>query len=296
VGEVKKTGQSGASVTINMAVNTQYSPTTVATGGVAFHPLAEGTTIVEAAATGFKPWSGSAASVAVSQPSFTFQPPSGVNYVGSGLQIPYNFTLGGSNHGGVTVRISSSDPLRLAVSPDATTLGTSFIEVFIPDGQAVGSFYVQGKQGITGNITLTASSPRFKDGTGSVAVVDSIMQIVDLPASIAVSADDNPFVVYTGILQPGSNSVWMWQPASAAAPIHVLLTSSNASVGMLRTAAEYLGSVAVEVPINSYISAYGVGNGGVAFDPISVGNTTVYGTAIGFVGWAGSSVAVAVTP
>jgi hypothetical protein len=64
--------------------------------------------------------------------------------------------------------------------------------------------------------------------------------------------------------------------------LHVIVNSSNSSVGLLRTAAEYLGTVAVDVAPNAYDSPATVGLGGVAFDPIAAGSTNVSATAIGF--------------
>jgi hypothetical protein len=53
IGELLTSAASGASVTVEIAVGSYNSPTTVATGGAAFKPLTAGTTVVTGAATGF---------------------------------------------------------------------------------------------------------------------------------------------------------------------------------------------------------------------------------------------------
>jgi hypothetical protein len=300
VGVVKKTGSSGASVTIDIPAGQYYSPTTVATGGVAFDPLTGGTTTVNATAPGFNnSWAGAAVAITVSQPGITLsdmQYPYDF-YVGGGLQTNYRVTLGGSEHGGVTLRIASQDTIRLLVSPNATTTGAAFIDVFIPNGQTTADFYVQGINGVTGNVALQASSPLFTTNTTTVQIVQAAVQVINLPGSINVSAADAPFWVQTGILNAGGTSMQRWQNVSPAGAIHVLLSSNNEAVGQLRTAAEYGNQVTVDVPVGSYYSPTTVNTGGVAFDPLTTGTTTVSTSVIGFDNtWPGASVTVTVSP
>ena len=64
--------------------------------------------------------------------------------VGSGLQQQGSFTLGAGEHGGVSVRIESSNASVALVSPDASTPGTAFIDVPVADGSRTAYFHVQG--------------------------------------------------------------------------------------------------------------------------------------------------------
>jgi len=205
-------------------------------------------------------------------------------YVGSGLQIPCRVNLGGSQHGGVTVRIASGNTTKLLVSPNATTVGTSFIDVFIADGQTTYDFYIQGVQGNTGDVTLTASNAAFTNGTTTVHVVQPALYIQDLSTSTTASAADDPFYLVTGIpyYPGGGTSWWGQQPVSATSVLHVLVTSSNETVGKLRTGTYYGNAATVDVQINSYNSPSTVGAGGIAFDPLTAGTTTISATATGF--------------
>ena len=78
----------------------------------------------------------------VTQPEITVIPE--FQFIGSGLQDPHIARLGGSVHGGVTVRIASNDPAIALVAANATTPGTAFVDVFVPDGSTDASLYVQG--------------------------------------------------------------------------------------------------------------------------------------------------------
>jgi hypothetical protein len=205
-------------------------------------------------------------------------------------------SLDASEHGGKYIRIASGDTLRLLIAPNATTIGTSVIEVFIPNGQTYADFYVQGVSGITGSVTVTASNPDFTEGTTTMNVVQPVLAIQSLPTLTNAAADDIPFVVYTGLLDTGGTYITEWQYVSAAGPVRAQITSSIPGVGRLVTAAQQGGSVVVDVPVNSYYSPGSVGTGGVAFDPVSSGTTTVSVTAIGFTTYSGSSQAVTVNP
>jgi hypothetical protein len=299
VGQLKKTGAAGASVTINMPVNQYYTPTTVASGGVAFDPLSGGTTTVTATAPGFNnSWSEASAVITVNLPVISITDP-WANYfkVGGGLQKTLRVNLDASEHGGVTVRITSSDTIRLLVSTTATTAGTSFIDISIPNGQIYKDFYVQGINGVTGNVTISATNLLFTTGTRTVEVVQGVVQIVGLPTSKTVASANDAFYVQTGVANAAGTSVQDWQNVSPAAPIHVLLTSSNVTAGQLVTNAETGDEVTVDVPVNTYQSPTTKAAGGVEFDPLAVGSTAVSASVIGFNNlFPPASVTVNVTP
>ena len=298
VGKLSKTGESGASVTVNIPVNQADTPTTKAAGGVAFDPLTGGITTVTATAPGFNnAWSEASQTVTVTQTAITITDPGSYSRVGGGLQDEFRLTLGGSAHGGVTVRVASSDTTRTLLAADATTPGTSFIDLFIPDGQTTKDFYVQGINGVNGTVTLTATNPLFTTGTASVDVVTSIVQIVGLSTTMAVSSASDAFYVRTGILNAAGTSIETYQPVSPVGPVQVLLTSSNALVARLLTNVAVGAQVTVSVPINSSYSPSTKTAGGVEFDPLTTGATTVSATVNGFNnGWSGAMASVAVTP
>ncbi len=197
----------------------------------------------------------------------------------------------------MNVRISSSNTTRVLVSPNTTTAGSSFIDLFIPDGDTYKDFYLQGINGVTGGVTITATCTGFSDGTMDVTVVEPVLDIYNIDTSPSASADDDPFQVQIGLQNAGGTNIQEWQNVSPAAPIQVLITSSNTGAGELKTAAEQGASVAVEIPENTYRSAASVVQGGVAFDPVAQGTTLIHATSSGFDNsFAGSSETVNVGP
>ena len=271
-----------------IAVNSAFTGNSVAGGGVAFDALGGGTTTITATAPGFaatNPPSGNAVNqvdVTVTQPGITLTSGASLNQLGSGLQTPGNITLGGSDHGGVTVRITSSDPGVLLVAPNATTPGTAFIDLNFADGDATEPYVVQGIGSATGQVTVTATSPQFTNGELIVDVVEPRLQISALLLNTNTLAADDPFFVGTGVANAGGN-IQQFQNVSAAGPLTVTLTSGSQAVGLPTTLAN--GAVSpntVVIALNSAFSGNTVAGGGVAFDALGNGTTTITATAPGF--------------
>jgi len=284
VGQLVTASTTGATASVQVAINSRFSPTNVASGGAALEPIGQGTLNVSATATGFDAtYSGSSVAVSVTQPAISIADNwQGDARIGGGLQASYRVNLSGSDHGGVTVRVASSDTFRLLVAPDSTSAGTSFIDLFIADGQTQATFYVQGINGITGNVTLTASSVLFTNGTLGVDVVPGVIDIHSFIASTTASAIDDPFRVRTGYVHSNGTSFLYAPVSSSSAPLQVLVHSSNVAVGAVKTLAENGASVTVEVAANLYDSASSVAAGGVAFDPVSAGTTVISTSVNGF--------------
>jgi hypothetical protein len=405
VGLLAKTGERGASVTVNIPVNQDSTPTTLANGGVAFDALSSGITTLAATAPGFNnAYSQASQTVTVKPLAITITDVDNDTFrVGGGLQTRYRITLNSSTHGGVTVRVASGDTTRVLLAPDATTPGTSFIDLFIANGQTTKDFYVRGMAGVTGTVTLTATSPLFttgsaevevvraavritdvetvtyrvggglqnryritlddpayggvtvrvassdtsrsllapdattpgtsfvdlvfadgqttKDfhvqgingvtgmatinatspifnsGTAAVEVVRSAIRIEGLNTSMTASAANDPFYVSSGILDAVGISFAKTQTVSPAGPIQVLLTSGNAAVGQLLTNVAGGAQVTVSVPVNGSVSPGTKAAGGVEFDPLTAGSTTVSATVNGFNNdWSGAKSGITVTP
>ena len=98
--------------------------------------------------------------VTVSAPGMTLVELPGL--VGGGLMTSgFSAQLGASLHGGVTVRITSSNPNVLLVSPNTTTAGTPFVDIPVANGSTDASFAIHGVEGAQGTVTLTATAPGF---------------------------------------------------------------------------------------------------------------------------------------
>jgi hypothetical protein len=232
----------------------------------------------------------------VNQPAITFSDQHYGDWrIGGGLQKPMRVNLDASQHGGITVRIASPDTFRLLVSPLAGTTGTSFIDVFIANGETSKDFYIHGITGETGSVTLTATSPGFADGSHAIEVVQGVLDVLNLDTSTSSGAADDPFQVRTGYPN-GSAFHYAWVSATQNA-LQVLIKSSNVSAGQLKTGTGTGAAVTIEVQAGQYDSATTVAAGGVAFDPIAAGATVVSTEVIGFNNtWSQSYATVTVTP
>jgi len=300
VGQMAKTGGTGASLTVNMPVNQYYTPTSKASGGMAFDALSAGSTTVAASAVGFNnAWSEASQVVTVNQPVLAIPDATGIgNRVGASLQFQYYVDLGANatNHGGVTVRVASNDTTKVLISASATTPGTSFTDIAIADGQRYGYFYVQGVRGTTGSATITAAQTLFTTGTATIAVVPPVLQINSLTTPTTTLAADDDFYVQAGVLNLAGTSIQQWQNVSGAGPLPVTITSSNPAVGQLATTGGTGATLTINMPVNQYYTPTSKASGGVAFDALSSGSTTVTATATGFNNaWSEESQVVTVT-
>ena len=287
---------------VTIAAGTYYSPFSVATGGVAFDPIGAGTTTVSASIPGFIATTAAAQAVEVSGAGITLQ---GLPLtVGAGLQTNFNPTccpiaavLGGAQHGGVTVHIESSNPLVALVSPNATTAGTAAIDIVVPDGQTSVPYYVQGVEGASGTVTITASAPGFGETTGTVTVAQPALQIVNLPPSTTALSANTDFYVYIGLPASGNAFLSTVMEVRAGHSLTATLTSSAPAVGLLHTTQP--GSPAqtrqVTIAAGTYYSPFSVATGGVAFDPIGAGTTTVSASIPGFIATTAAAQAVEVS-
>ena len=77
----------------------------------------------------------------------------------------------------MTVRITSSNPDVLLVSPNTTTAGTPFVDIPVANGSTDASFAIHGVEGAQGTVTLTATAPGFTQAQGTATVRDVGLQL-----------------------------------------------------------------------------------------------------------------------
>lgn len=276
-------------VTLAISEGQLQSAATVASGGIAFRPLAGGSTTVNAAISGFIATTAAARQVVVSTPAISLSAPA---KVGSGLQAAGSLTLETGNHGGLTVSIASSNGLLALVSPDGSTAGGSSVDVAIADGQTTAGFYIQGLEGASGPVTVTASAAGFTAGSDTIRIVTPGLRIINLAAAPSTTADEDPFQVQVGIPDAGNNSLASTQPARAGGSgLTATIINSTATVGLLKTIGFPAGAqtVAVNIVPGQVQSAATVAAGGVAFDALAAGTTTVSAAIPGFTATATAS-------
>jgi hypothetical protein len=210
--------------------------------------------------------------------------------IGAGLQDgSYTARLGVSTHGGVTVRIQSSDPSRVLVAPNASTPGAVFIDVQVNNGSIDASYYVQALEGVSGTVTLTASAPGFTNASATVTVLPAWVRIQNLATSMSASAANDAFTVQVGYI---TTSFGQQAIRAGGAPLAVTVNSSNATVGTLVTSGGTANPATVLIQPGQHSSASTVASGGIAFDPLAGGTTTVSAAASGLSSVAGVNVTV----
>ena len=102
---------------------------------------------MNATAAGFR--AAATVDVTVTQPAISLFSLPGL--VGAGLQSgTYTARLGATAHGGVTVRITSSNPALLLVSRDASTVGTTWSTSRWPTAAPTATYYITGSRGRAG--------------------------------------------------------------------------------------------------------------------------------------------------
>jgi uncharacterized repeat protein (TIGR01451 family) len=294
VAQLMTTAGAAQSRTVTIPSGQSFSPTSMATGGVAFDPIGGGTTTVSAEIPGFITTAAGVVTVNVSTPGITlFSLPA---TVGAGLQVgSFTARLGGSQHGGVTMRISSSDPAVAKVAPNTTTPGTDFIDVPIGNNLTDATYVIEGQDGANGTVTITASAPGFSDQTGSATVVQPAVRIENLPTSTTSLSTSQDFWVRVGTPNANNTNLATTQNPRAGSSLTATVTNSAALVAQLVTTAGAAQARTVTIPAGQSFSPTSLATGGVAFDPIGGGTTTVSAEIPGFITTAAGVVTVNVS-
>lgn len=272
VGDLVTKPDTGSPVTLVIPAGQAQTPTSIASGGVGFRPKTSGTTTIAASIPGLLATTFATKSITVSQPGVFL-----LNSVqlGSGLQVTRSFSLGApAPAGGLTVHIVSADPSIVLLAPDAGTPGTGSLDVAVGAGQTSGTFVVQAPEGVTGDVTLTASAPLYADGSGVMSVVQPVVQLGGLQTTISTIAQTAPFYVQVGVGgQTGLTSV---EAARVGGPgLTATVANSRQSIGQLVTLSTTGQSATVAIAPGQSNSPTTISAGGVGFDPLAADTTTV---------------------
>lgn len=264
-----------------------YTPSNgPATGGTDVRPILNGSSTVSVSIPGFTTASlNGNRTVSVSQPGIT----AGINFsqIGSGLQEAGTVSLGASNHGGVDVTLTSSDPTLLLLAKDNVTAGAASIQIHLNNGQTFFSYYAQAVEGKTGTPTVTVTAPGFTNGTANTQVVQPAIDLQGVPGTWTIAQGD--FVVYsqTGVANgqlTGLQRAQYVRPG-APAPYVVTFTSTNATMGVMRNSGGdgQSRTATIGTTGNDYYTPTTVAGGGVAFHPLATGSGTITATSPGFI-------------
>lgn len=280
VAAITPSSNGGASGTITLNPNTSTLTT------LAIDPLTAGQTTISVSATqGALPiapfTNGGSFTVTVSAPAISVTSNS---TVGAGLMRSASLSLGApAPTGGFTVTLTSSQPGVVLVSNSATTAGAASTTITFNAGATSSSFWVHGVDGQTGTATITATASGFTDGTGTGTVATPYIDVQSITASPLASAADDPFIVRVGL--PTSNGLSLNEPQSRRAgqpPLQVTVTSTNAAAGVLATSTTRAATATTTIAAGENDSPGTVATGGVAFDPVAPGTTTVRAEIPGF--------------
>ena len=293
VGEIDPSGGGAGTqiATTSIAAGTSLSPF------LEFDPLGVGTTTVSASIPDFIATTASSQGATVSGPGMTL---SVSGSLGGGLQSGFwSGQLGASNHGGVTVHVESGDPSRVLLSPNATTLGTSSLDLFVANGSTTFNFWLQGTDWLSGtssaaSVTITASAPGFPNATGTISYVQPALQVSGVPATTTTLSPNTAFRAQVGIPNTGNTTLATFQARRfGAGSLTVTVTNSNPAVGEIDPSGGGAGaqiattSIAAGTSLSSFLE----------FDPLAGGTTTVSASIPNFVTTtAGSATATVNTP
>jgi K319L-like, PKD domain/PKD domain len=271
-------------------------------GGLRLDPVDAGTTVVTAGIPGFITTAAGNQTVTVTATAgINF--PSGFGQLAGGLQIgQFTGNLLASQHPGVTVLLTSTDPSRVLLAPTATTPGTETIEFNLATGQTGFTYFLQATDWVIGtssaaSVTIRATATGFNSASGTVNYVQPALELGNLPTTTTDLSVNTDFITRVGV--PGTGALAAVQARRAgAAPLTVTVTNSNETVAELddNGGVNGLQEKTASILAGQQTTPIGV-SGGLEFDPLSTGTTVVTATIPGFITTAaGARTVTVVTP
>jgi hypothetical protein len=197
----------------------------------------------------------------------------------------------------VTVRVTSNNTALALVAPNATTVGAAFIDLALTEPATSISFTIQGVEGQTGSTTFTISAPGFVNATVPITVRGVGVALLSLPTTTTSLSPSTPFQVYIAPLNAAGTDIQGEQVIRpGGAPLTATITNSNATAAQLVTQAVTGQSVTVGIAVGQSRSPSTLVTGGVQFDPLAAGSTTVQAGITGVFSAPGATRPVTVTP
>jgi len=288
--QVETNTLTGDSVTAVIQPRQFNTPTTRALGGVELNYVSTGQAVVTALAPPARRISTALGdTVTVSPPVVSISN----NTVGAGLQLFQGGSLSAANHGGVTVVVTSSNPAVLRISANDSTPGTDSIVINVLNNQGSFGYYLQGIEGATGTVIITATATGFTPDNATITVAQPAFDVIGVQTSgiSAATTGNNAFYVRVGYGNAPSNTFLQSnQAVRAGGPtLTVTINTSNPAVATLVTQAGPQGGQAtVQILPRQFNSPTTVATGGVAQDFLTAGITNISASITGF-DWAQSS-------
>ena len=267
----------------HIAATKQETPASGA-GTVQFDPVAAGDTTVTAEITNFVAV-GNPFAVHITQlPNITVTAPQSV---AGGLQAGGNAQLSIITPTPLVVRITSSDPSRFKIAPNTTTVGGAFADVTVPANGNFLSYVVQGEDWVPGistsaPVTITVTATGYNSASDVTTYVQPAVRIINVPPTITTLSPNADFGAQVGV---AIGNVFQTSQARRAggSPLTVTFTNSVAAVGEIDLNNGVSGAQQQTATIVAGNSQTVNGAGGVEFDPLGTGTTTLTATIPDFI-------------
>ena len=168
----------------------------------------------------------------------------------------------------------------------------------VPNGASSFNYFVQGLENSQTRGTVTAQVTGFVSGTTSDSVATPAADIIFLPSSISATAATVDFQARLGIPDQNGNNISQEQSLRAGATAAVVtIDNTNLSAAQLITQAQgNTQSAATTIVAGTARTPNGLPAGGVQFDPLAQGVTSVKVTIPGFLVIPASTFTVNVGP
>lgn len=222
--------------------------------------------------------------------------------VGGGLQMSSTVTLGTALHGGVTLRVESSDPTRILIATsDTGGVGAAVVDIPVADGTSLVTYWLQGLDWIPGvstaaPVAISASAPGFVTGSDTTNYVQPAFDLQNAPQSIPSTAANVAIHARVGVPDGTNTAIAQLQGRRAgASPLSVTFATSDFAVAELdlNGVGGGLAAQIVEVEPGAFRTPPS-GVGAVELDPKTAGTATITATLLDFID-VGASATVMVT-
>jgi hypothetical protein len=193
--------------------------------------------------------------------------------------------LSASQHGGVSVTLTSLEPEIALLSVGSGEVGTESIVIPYANGEINKTFYVHGLEDTVDTATIVASANLyFSPDTNTVDVVAPGISILSLASTFDTLDPTENFVVRVGV--PHSSLDYVTDPQSVrpgSAGVLATVTSSEPNIALVVTAADTGGTLNITIPGGQQQTPSTVAGGGVGLDGIDPGVSLISASADGFI-------------
>lgn len=275
-----------ATGTAELRSNFYYTPASgPATGGISARPIGAGSDTLKVTAPGFVPQSIASRVVTLTQPTIAVN--ANYPFVGSGLVESGSVGLSAGSHGGASVTVTSSNPATVLVDTVPNGPGYPSLVRTLANNQTSFTIYYQAIEAQTGNVTITATEPRFATGQTQVTAVRPGVEVQGLPGALTTLSPNANFYAQIGVLSADSNGLVRAQNTrgGASGPLVVTFTATPASVGNLIDSVTPAGAATGTARIPRglyYTNGSGPTTGGIQLHPILNGSVAISASIPGF--------------